>query len=184
MTLPQVQRGFSPSISPLDSTSTAQLHAGLTQCHRSPDFISMALFLSSQKTTAGQQSARGHSRARPRPVLLLSAALRHPWAGPRPCRPAGPRGEQFLSQSRFLLRRMQLAEGRKRRRRFSAHPLSPVPLNLCRTRRTPERPRSARRRRAPPHSRPARRRDQQPTKILTSQRSTGGAPQFSPARLP
>ena len=92
------------------------------------------------------QPARGHSCAGARPLLLLSAAVRRWRASPRPCRPRCPRGEQFLPQSCFLLRRVQLPEGRNGRRRFSAQPLSPAPPNLCRTRRPPACPGSARRR--------------------------------------
>jgi hypothetical protein len=78
-----------------------------------------------------------------------------------PARGAIPTAISFPAASNATRR------GRNRRRRFSVQPLSPGPLNPCRTRRPLARPGSTRRCRAPPHSRPSRRRDRGAKKILT-----------------
>ena len=59
-----------------------------------------------------QGSAHGYPRARPWPLLLLSASPYH-WPGdPRPRRPPRSVGAQFLPQPRLVLSRVQFSERR------------------------------------------------------------------------
>ncbi len=82
-------------------------------------------------------------------MLLLFAPDPAGGAVPGPRRAAGAVGVQFLPQPGLELYRMQLAERRKGRRRFSPPALSRGPLERQRTRRPPARPRGPRLRQAP-----------------------------------
>ncbi len=100
--------------------------------------------------SAEHDAAKGHPRARARPMFLLFAPDLDGGAVPGPRRAAGGDGVQFLPQPGLELHRMQLAERRKAGRRFSPPPLPRGPLERPRTRRPPPRARRPRLRQAPP----------------------------------
>src|SRR5258707_527098 len=97
-----------------------------------------------------------HPPPRTRPLFLLSAPHRRACPVPRPRRAPRPGGAQLLSQLGFLLPRMQFAQRRTSRRRFSPLALPPALPDRLRAQRPPPRPRRPRFRQAPPSRPPPR----------------------------